>query len=119
MDSMRSFTQGLAAALLMAVGGAAKAAPALAGDYVETRTCNVYTGACHANGEAVTAGREAILAWHITRGGADGVSLAGLNAVAVVEGSDNLASPDCQRTSVVYVDLRATGAQRKALAEAL
>ncbi len=113
-------TRGLAAALLLAATGVAKASPTtLTGDYVEARTCNVYTGACHANGESVTAGREALLAWHFTRGDVDGAKLDGLNAVAVVVGKDNLANSGCTRTSVVYVDARATDTQREAVLDAL
>src|SRR5215472_2895766 len=122
---MRNLIRG-AAALLLAAGTSALAAPptapamrTLSGEYVEARTCNVYTGACHANGEHVTAGREAMLAWHVTTGASGSVKLDGLNAVAVVAGSQNLADKECVRESVLYVDSRATNAQRAALAEAL
>ena len=79
---------GAVAALSLAVGARAGAGPtvALSGDYVESRTCNVYVGACHANGERVTAGREAMLAWHVTRGTSDGATLDGLNVVVVIAG---------------------------------
>jgi hypothetical protein len=44
------------------------AVPAAAGDtltgrYVEVRTAAVFAGACHYNGEVVTRGRDAILAF--------------------------------------------------------
>ena len=35
----------------------------IAGDYVEARTASVFAGACHYNGELVTTGRDAIMAW--------------------------------------------------------
>ncbi len=116
---MVKLTRGLAAALLVAACSAAQAAPTLTGEYAEARTCNVYTGACHANGEAVTMGREALMAWHVTRGSAEGQELDGLNAVAVVEGQENLAQPDAARSTVLYVDAGATESQRAALAQAI
>lgn len=127
MRTMRTIVSGLAGAGMLAATCAALAAatpagtnaPKLAGEYVEARSCNVYTGACHANGELVTAGREAILAWQVDRGTYKGVRLDGLRAVAVMTGVDNLAQPDAQRRTVLYVDARATGAQCKALAGAL
>jgi hypothetical protein len=38
------------------------------GDYIETRSADVYTGQCFANGEVNLVGKEAILAWHIQTG---------------------------------------------------
>ncbi|MGD0181387.1 MAG: hypothetical protein ABSC15_16355, partial [Terriglobales bacterium] len=38
------------------------------GDYVETRSADVYTGQCFANGEVNLVGDEAILAWHVQSG---------------------------------------------------
>src|SRR5205085_12237615 len=68
---------------------------------------------------AVTTGREAILAWNIKAGKADGVNLAGLNAVAVVTSEDNLAKGTAPHRTVLYVDSRATDTQRAALATTL
>jgi hypothetical protein len=122
---MRNLARG-AAALFLAAGTGAVAAPTtaqavhtLSGEYVEARTCNVYTGACHANGEMVTAGREALLAWQIKQGTVEGVKLDGLNAVAVVVSADNLGQDRTDRRTVLYVDSRATGPQSKALVGAL
>jgi hypothetical protein len=117
--------RGGTAALLTLVGTAALAGPTLKGDYVEARTCNIYIGACHANGERVTTGREAILAWDIKDGEIDGYKMTGLKAMAVVVGSDNLG--DCStpaakcgaRKTVLYVDSRASDGQRESLAWAL
>src|SRR5438105_15674801 len=81
IDTMRLLLGSAATVLLAAAGSAAIAAPTLKGDYVEARTCNVYIGACHANGEKVTSGREAIMAWNITGGEVDGYKMAGLKAV--------------------------------------
>lgn len=75
---------------------------AVRGKYVEARTASVFAGACHYNGELVTAGREAMLAWHIDSGRVDGTSLAGLDIVAVVHADENLKDAG-QRSSVVYL----------------
>ena len=110
---MKRFATLLTGCLLAGVGSAALAAgTSVSGDYVETRTCSVYTGACHANGEAVTVGREAMLVWHVNKGTVDGVPVDGLTAVAVVAGEDNLGLTNCKRESVVYVDSKASTEQR-------
>jgi hypothetical protein len=92
----------------------------LTGSYVEARTAEVFTGGCIMNGEAATAGREAILAWKVDRGAFDGVSLYGLAVVAAVAGDTNLGvrefGGDVAHTrSAVFVDERANPAQRAAL----
>jgi len=116
---MRNPVRGAAAALLLLVETGVYATPKLSGEYIEVRTANVYIGACHANGEMVTAGREAILVWHVKDGTSDAGRLDGLNAVAVVAGDDNLASDKAARRAVIYVDAKATTAQQKALVSAL
>src|SRR6187200_3322291 len=62
----------------------------VSGTYLETRTCQVYTGPCFANAETGMAGREAVLAWNIEEGKRAGVDLAGLSVVVVVRGSGTL-----------------------------
>ncbi|MGZ4829509.1 MAG: hypothetical protein ACXV78_07690, partial [Candidatus Angelobacter sp.] len=42
--------------------------PQIKGEYLETRSADVYVGQCFANGEMNTAGQEAIVAWHIGEG---------------------------------------------------
>ncbi len=100
---------------LSLVAGAVSAAPAVTGDYVESRSANVYVGACHHEGEVVTAGRNALLAWNITGGSAAGVELKGVQAVAVVAGDRYLGLPEAKRRSVLYVSDQATAEQREAL----
>jgi len=63
------------------------------GDYLETRSADVYTGQCFANGEVNLVGREAILAWHVQRGSWDGVSLQGLTVAAAVRANGTLGDP--------------------------
>src|SRR5205809_4870626 len=82
------------------------------GAYVEARTAEVFTGGCIMNGEAETAGREALLAWKVTYGSVDGVALDGLAIVAAVAGDANLGIREiggetAHTRSAVFVDERA------------
>jgi hypothetical protein len=93
----------------------------LVGEYVEARTAEVFTGGCIMGSEAETVGKEAVLAWRISRGAFDGVPLDGLVVVAAVAGDRNLGireiggvAPSAVRAAVL-VDARATAAQRDAL----
>jgi hypothetical protein len=88
------------------------------GSYMETRTADVYTGQCFANGEVNLTGNEAIMGWQIERGTWDGVSLDGLSAAAVVRAKATLGDPYADpypARSVIVVDDRATPAQQEAL----
>ena len=88
------------------------------GEYLETRSADVYTGQCFANGEMNTAGDEAIVAWHIQEGNWDGVSLAGLSVVGAVKAQATLGDPygkPYPAKSVLFVDREATPQQRQAL----
>lgn len=92
---------------------------ALTGDYVEARTASVFAGACHFNGEVVTTGRDAVMAWNVKQGNWKGTDLAGLRAVAVVAATDNLAQQQAARRSEIVVDGAVSDAQATALVEAL
>ncbi|MDA7978925.1 MAG: DUF1326 domain-containing protein [Pirellulales bacterium] len=93
------------------------------GDYMEMRTCDIYTGPCFANAEISLAGKQAIMAWKIDRGTQAGVDLTGLNVVLVVSATDTLSfggslySRPEPIESVILVDARANPQQRDALAE--
>lgn len=93
----------------------------ITGEYVEARTAEVFAGGCVMNSEAETLGRQAILAWRITSGTFDGVSLEGLNVAAAVAGDRNLGMREMggeEPTAVkaiIIVDPRATAPQRDAL----
>ncbi len=106
----------LAAAMLAAVPAAAAE---ISGKYLETRTCQVYTGPCFANSEIGLTGEDAIMAWQVSQGQYGGVDLEGLNVVVVLTASDTLAhgGVDDPREvrSVVFVDDRADEQQRDAL----
>jgi hypothetical protein len=115
---MRKLLLGLSAALLAAPATGAMAAPTITGDYVEARSCNVYAGPCHYGSEFTTAGREAVMAWRVQTGAYAGQTLDGLAAAAAVVADDNLAVAGPRRT-VLYIDERATPAQREALVAVL
>lgn len=88
------------------------------GEYVETRSADVYTGPCYANSEAGLTGNEAILAWRVQKGSWDGVKLDGLSVVGVARASATLGDPfgnPYPAKVVLIVDERATLAQRAAL----
>jgi hypothetical protein len=93
----------------------------ITGEYVEARTAEVFAGGCIMNSEAETMGRQAVLAWRVTAGTLDGVTLDGLTVVAVVAGDRNLGMREMggeEPTAVkaiITVDPRATAAQRDAL----
>src|SRR2546425_12248539 len=63
---------------------AKQSAPAISGDYLEVRSCDVYTGSCFANSEMGLAGKEGILVWSVREGTWKGTSLDGLSVIAVV-----------------------------------
>ena len=89
------------------------------GDYVEVRTASVFAGACHFNGEVVTTGREAIMAWHFAAGQWNNTDLAGLKAIAVISADENLENANAARRSEIILDNSANHDQKVALLEAL
>ena len=116
---MKSLT-GLLLAALVVVGilpGVASAQ--VTGDYLEMRTCDVYTGPCFANAEMGVTGREALLAWSIDSGKHNGIDLSGLKVVVAVLASDTLGDSIVTKVdpirSVVLIDASATCDQRAAL----
>ena len=90
----------------------------IAGQYVEVRTASVFTGACHYNGELVTTGQQAVLAWHFTSGAFQGVDLSGVRAMAAVSSDANLGQQGARKTELV-IDTAASDAQAKAVAALL
>ena len=91
----------------------------LEGEYVEARTASVFAGACHYNGELTTAGREAVLAWHVTAGSWDGVDLAGVRALAVVGADANLSDAQAARRAELIIDESASYKQAVAFTNAV
>lgn len=95
----------------------ASPSPDLEGVYVEARSAQVFIGGCIWNSEAMTIGREAIMAWRIDKGSIEGVDVAGLSIVAAIAGDENLAiNPEAARRTVIFVDDGASDAQQEALA---
>ena len=93
----------------------------IVGDYVEARTAEVFVGACQLGNEGESAGRQAVMAWRVTRGSYNGISLDGLSIVAAVSANTNLGwwelggrKPALVKAAVM-VDERANPAQRLAL----
>jgi hypothetical protein len=91
----------------------------LRGEYVEVRTASVFAGACHYNGEVVTTGRDAMMAWNVTSGKWQGVDLTGVRAMAIIAADANLSDDQAARTSEVIIDSQASDAQSKAMIAAL
>ena len=91
----------------------------LRGDYVEVRTASVFAGACHYNGEVVTTGREAMMAWNVTSGKWQGVDLTGVRVVAIVSSDANLSESSAARQSEIVIDSKASRSQALAMLNAL
>src|SRR5687768_6389967 len=90
----------------------------ISGDYIESRSADVYTGACVANGEVNLAGDQAILGWKVSKGDWKGVCLDGLSVVAAVKANATLGDPYTNpypAKAVLIVDERASAEQRQAL----
>jgi hypothetical protein len=111
----------LAPAPALAADATSTPAPSVTGTYVEARTAEVFAGGCVMNSEAETMGRQALLAWRVDRGNVAGVSIDGLSVVAALSGTHNLGMREMGGEAptlvkaLMYVDERATPAQRDAL----
>lgn len=109
------------AGLIAVAGGQLATASDISGDYLETRTCDIYTGPCFANAQVGLTGQDAVLAWSVERGSHEGVDLAGLKVVAVVRANDTLGFGGGLQVnpypikSVILVDEQASLEQRAAL----
>jgi hypothetical protein len=110
---IRCFT--LAAAALLVSLAPANAA-GLTGQYVEARTCDVWTGPCFANADFNLGGKNAVMAWKVDRGSFDNVNLDGLGIAAVLSAGNTLGLEQSgPARTILIVDSRATAEQRKAL----
>jgi hypothetical protein len=88
------------------------------GDYIESRSTDVYVAQCFANGEAGLTGNQALLAWHVAEGSWNGVKLDGLTVAAAVRAQATLGDPygkPYPAQAVLMVDDAANPAQRQAL----
>ncbi|AMV38801.1 DUF1326 domain-containing protein [Planctomyces sp. SH-PL62] len=106
------------ASLLPAASPVSSAATRVAGDYIEARTADVYTGPCFSNAEIFITGHQAVLAWKVTEGSWKGVELNGLSVAAAVVGTTTFSQDDMSAAkAVLVVDQKATPAQHDALIE--
>jgi len=111
------------AAMLVAVSALVFSSQAenvsLRGDYVEVRTASVFAGACHYNGEVVTTGRDAMMAWNVTSGKWQGVDLSGVRVLAIVSADANLGESNAARQSEIIIGSNASRTQALAMVNAL
>ena len=113
-------TFAIATLAAVAVIAARPTATSISGDYLEVRSCDIYTGPCFANAEMGVTGKEGLLVWSVRRGDWKGVNLAGLSVVAAISASGTLGDLNCYPRSgraVLIVDAQANTEQRDALCE--
>jgi len=117
---MRSFAALSAACALLFAAVSADAAT-MTGEYLEARTCDVYTGPCFANAEMDQAGKEALMAWKVEKGSWEQVDVSGLSVALVVCAEGTLGDDGIfpmkagEIKSVVLVDEKASPEQKRAL----
>jgi hypothetical protein len=91
-------------------------AASITGQYLEARTCEIFTGPCFANADTGLVGRHGMMAWKVDKGSLDNVTLDGLSVVAVVAGSDTLGLRQTgEGKAVLIIDSKANAPQRAAL----
>jgi hypothetical protein len=98
---------------------AAGAAP-IRGDYLEVRSCDIYTGPCFANAEMNLAGKEGMMVWSIREGAWNGTRLDGLAVIAVLKADGTLGDVAFEpraAKAVLVVDARADARQKAALVD--
>src|SRR5438045_2201180 len=101
-------------AALLVLSAACVNAAGLTGQYIEARTCDVWTGPCFANAEMNLTGKHAVLGWKVDKGSLGAVRLDGLGVVAVVAAHDTLGLTQTgPARAVLIVDRRADDAQRE------
>lgn len=119
MNSMMNFTTKLFTLIAVIVlAFVSPKARAISGDYLEIRSCDIYTGPCFANAEMGLSGKEGMLVWSIKSGGWNGVSLAGLKVIAVVATQSTLGDlryEPSRGKAVVIIDQAASPKQQEAL----
>lgn len=111
----------LTAGLVILNRESATLAAGVSGHYLETRTCQIYTGPCFANSETGLTGEDAVMAWSILDGTHDGIDLSGLKVVMAVHGDTTLGhgglNDGQNMKSVIYVDRTASPDQQRALVQ--
>jgi len=118
MTQLRLWKTGVCVVALAALGFAAEPGTEISGNYVESRTADVYVGQCFANSEVQLVGNLAVFGWQINKGSWKGVSLDGLNVAAAVHANSTLGDRTGQPYPVkalLIVDQKASLEQRQAL----
>jgi hypothetical protein len=119
---MRQILLLTAAAVVLSASSVGLAAE-ISGEYLEARSCDVYTGPCFANAEMGLAGKDALMAWKVDQGSWKGVSLDGLKVALVLKAEGTLGYDGIfpmkagKIKSVILVDEKASPAQRIALVQ--
>ncbi|MDP7276207.1 MAG: DUF1326 domain-containing protein [Planctomycetaceae bacterium] len=119
---MRHLSLATAAGLLFVFATTGHAAK-ITGEYVEARTCSVYTGPCFANAEMGLAGKEALMAWKIDKGEWKGINLDGIGAAVIVTAESTIGYDGVfplaagKMKSVILVDSKASSEQFAAMVE--
>jgi hypothetical protein len=115
---MRSSLNVLLTALIFTAFSLASTGEKITGDYLESRSADVYVAQCFANSEVNLTGDQALLAWHVRNGNWDGQKLDGLTVIAAVKANATIGDPYASpypAKAVMLVDEQATPAQREAL----
>lgn len=115
---MRNILKALFVTLLIDALAVASHGQKITGDYLESRSADVYVAQCFANGEVGLVGDQALLAWRVQNGSWNGQKLDGLTVIAAVKANATLGDPYADpypAKSVMLVDEQATPAQREAL----
>jgi hypothetical protein len=115
---MRNILKVLITGLLFTTFCLASQPDKITGDYLESRSADVYVAQCFANSEVNLTGDQALLAWHVRNGSWDGQRLDGLTVIAAVKANATIGDPYASpypAKSVMLVDEQATPAQREAL----
>lgn len=108
----------LSAVLLTSTSFASQPQQNISGDYLESRSADVYVAQCFANSEVNLTGDQALLAWHVKHGSWNRETLDGLTVIAAVKASATIGDPYANpypAKAVMLVDEQATPAQREAL----
>jgi hypothetical protein len=103
---------------LIVILGLSLQAQQIRGDYIESRSTDVYVAQCFANGEVGLTGNDALMAWHVEQGAWNGVKLDGLTIAAAVRARATLGDPygdPYPAQAVLMVDSAANPQQRAAL----
>jgi hypothetical protein len=114
--STKLFAGCLALVLCAGLAGASDKESSITGQYLESRSCDVWTGPCFSNAEYNVVGDLAVVAWIVGKGSWDGVRLDGRRVAAVLDADGTfMTNVEGSVKAGVYIDREATEAQAAAL----